>query len=192
MARVPYLDEKDVAPEDRAIFARGLNLYRVLAHSPKAARAFERFSKFLRYESRLDPRLRELAILQIGFLTHADYSFYGHIGHVSGDFAVSDADIRGMIADTKGEASDLEPLARDVLRAAREITRTAMISDEAFAPLEKAFAPEILVDLVSTMAFYNAAVRFIRSMKVDIEPHRMEQYLRNRDRYPFGEGLASC
>ncbi len=192
MARVPYLDERDVAPEDSELFARGLNLYRVVAHSPKAARAFERFAKFLRCENKLDPQLRELAILQIDYVTQAAYSFYGHIGYVSGNFSVINADISGMMADTAGAVNDLEPLARAVVRAAREIKLTAMISDETFAPLARAFQPEELVDLVSTMAFYNAAVRFIRSMKIDIEPHRLEQYRKNTALYPLDESTTPC
>ena len=39
MARLPYLDRSDLLPEHQDLLARNLNLYRVLAHSPRAARS---------------------------------------------------------------------------------------------------------------------------------------------------------
>jgi hypothetical protein len=58
MARVPYLDRPDVAPEHHDLLARNINLYRALIHSPNGARAFHTLGRFSRHESRLDPRLR--------------------------------------------------------------------------------------------------------------------------------------
>jgi alkylhydroperoxidase family enzyme len=71
MARVPYLDKADLAPENRDLLSRNINLYRVLAHSPNGLRSFSALGKFIRHQSRLDPRLREMAILQVGYLALA-------------------------------------------------------------------------------------------------------------------------
>lgn len=185
MARIRYLDESDLQPEDRELLGRGLNLYRALAHSPGAARSFQNFARFLRYESALDPRLRELAILQIGYLAKVPYSFYGHIGFVSGDFGVSPEDVKGVIAETEGRESDLDSIARVVLQAAREITETFMISDKTFNALRPSFSEGELTDLISTMAFYNAALRYIKTMQIDIEQHRLESYEKLKVTFPL-------
>ena len=58
MARLPYLDKSDLAPEDQDLLTRGINLHRALVHSPNGARAFIGLGKFIRHQSRLDPRLR--------------------------------------------------------------------------------------------------------------------------------------
>ena len=71
MARLPYLDRSDLLPEHQDLLARNLNLYRVLAHSPRAARSLNTLARYIRDGSRLDPRLRELAILQVGYLTRS-------------------------------------------------------------------------------------------------------------------------
>ena len=71
MARLPYLDRSDLLPEHQDLLARNLNLYRVLAHSPRAARSLNTLARFIRDGSRLDPRLRELAILQDPLLLEA-------------------------------------------------------------------------------------------------------------------------
>src|SRR3954466_13071259 len=71
MARVPYLDRKDVKPEHQDLLTRNINLYRGLVHSPDGLRAFSALGHFIRHTSRLDPRLREMAILQVGYLARS-------------------------------------------------------------------------------------------------------------------------
>src|SRR5215813_15625420 len=118
MARVPYVDKSDLAPENQDLLARNITLHRALAHSPNGLRAFGGLGQFIRHKSRLDPRLRELAILQVGYLTRSPYEYSHHIkiGH---DFGVSDDDIQALIDETNGKPTKLEPLAKAVLRGAR-------------------------------------------------------------------------
>ncbi len=169
MARVPYLNEADVAPQNRDLLARNLNLYRALIHSPDTARAFGALGKHIRYHNRLDPRLRELAILQVGYATRAPYEFAHHIelGHT---FGVSDDDIRAMIAETHGETSSLPALDRAVLRAARELAVEPKLSDETFAALSAGLDHERIVDLIVAISFYCGVVRVLGALQMDVEP----------------------
>jgi hypothetical protein len=59
MARVPDLSVEDLAEADRDLLKRPIALHKALTNSPKAARAFSGLGQFIRYGSRLDPRLRE-------------------------------------------------------------------------------------------------------------------------------------
>src|SRR4029077_9039557 len=158
MARVPYLDKADLAEENRDLLSRNINLYRALAHSPNGLRSFSTLGKFIRHQSRLDPRLRELAILQVGYVARSPYEYSHHIkiGH---DFGVSDDDIRAIAAETQGRTTDLEPLAKTVLKAAREMATELAISDATFTHLREKLDTERLTDLVLTIAFYCAVVR---------------------------------
>src|SRR5947209_11134975 len=45
---------------------RNTNLHKLLVNSPEMARAFNGIGGYIRFKSKLDPRLRELAILQVG------------------------------------------------------------------------------------------------------------------------------
>ena len=180
MARVPYLEKKDLAPEDHDVLARDITLYKALAHSPKAARAFQGLGRFIRYDSKLDPRLRELAILQVGYLARSPYEFSHHI-KIGRDFGVSDRDIRGMIEETNGRPASFEPLAKAVCRAAREMTGQMEVSDATYAELEAALNRETLTDLVITIAFYNAVVRYLATMRIDVEP----EYQKYLDEFPL-------
>ena len=66
MARLPYLEADQVAPEYRDMLKRNTNLHKLLVNSPDMARAFNGVGGYIRFNSKLDPRLRELAILQVG------------------------------------------------------------------------------------------------------------------------------
>ncbi|MBL0900379.1 MAG: carboxymuconolactone decarboxylase family protein, partial [Reyranella sp.] len=73
MARLPYLEADQVAPEYRDMLARNTNLHKLLVNSPDMARAFNGMGGYIRFKSKLDPRLRELAILQVGWLEKSEY-----------------------------------------------------------------------------------------------------------------------
>ena len=96
MARLPYLDRADLPPEFQDLLERNINLHRLLVHSPIATRAWHIFARFIRHESRLDPRLRELAILQVGYITRTVGYEYSHHIKIGREFGVSDEDIRAI------------------------------------------------------------------------------------------------
>ena len=50
MARLPYLEPSDLAPENRDLLARNINLYRELVHSPEGTRSFLHLAKYIRYQ----------------------------------------------------------------------------------------------------------------------------------------------
>src|ERR1700751_5231903 len=108
MARLPYLDKSDLLPEHPDLLARNLNLYRVLAHSPRAARSLNTLARFIRDGSRLDPRLRELAILQVSHRTRSAWGFSRHV-RIGREFGLADDDIRPVAAETPGRPTKLEP-----------------------------------------------------------------------------------
>jgi alkylhydroperoxidase family enzyme len=180
MARLPYLDRSDLLPEHQDLLARNLNLYRVLAHSPRAARSLNTLARYIRDGSRLDPRLRELAILQVGYLTGSAWIFSHHV-RIAREVGVADKDIRAVAEETAGRPTELDPLAQAALRGAREMTRDLGMSDESFAALAAALDKERLTDLVMTIAFYNGLIRLLAAMQVEVE----EEYLPYLDEFPL-------
>ena len=92
MARLPYLEADQVAPEYRDMLKRNTNLHKLLVNSPEMARAFSGMGGYIRFKSKLDPRLRELAILQVGWLEKSEYEFTHHV-KIGREFGVTDADI---------------------------------------------------------------------------------------------------
>jgi alkylhydroperoxidase family enzyme len=137
------------------------------------AKAFNGVGNFIRFKSKLDPRLRELASLQVGWMAKSEYEFTHHV-KIGKDFGVTDEDIQGLFAETEGKPSKLEPLAKAVLKGAREMVRELAMREETFAEIKTHLSNEHMVDLVLTSAFYCAVVRVLATMKIDNEPHYKE------------------
>lgn len=175
MARVPYLEQSDLPPEHRDLLARPIALNRAMANNPEASRAMSGLAMYIRNKSKLDPRLRELAILQVGYLAKSPYEYSHHV-KIGREFGVTDDDIRAIGEETAGRPSRLDPLSKAVLRGAREMTRDLAMSDETFAELERALGREKLIDLVMSIAFYNGVVRLLATLQIDVEPE-YEKYL---------------
>ncbi len=182
MARLPYLDQSDLAPEHQDLLARNINLMRALVHNPGAARAMNTVGRYIRHESKLDPRLRELAILQVGYLTKSEYEYSHHV-KIGFDFGVSQDDVRAIADDTAGRPSHLDAFAKLVLRAAREMTQGLSMSEATFAALREKLSHAELVDLVLTIGFYNGVVRILDTLKIDVEG----EYAKYLEEFPLSE-----
>lgn len=135
---------------------------------------------YIRHGSRLDPRLRELAILQVGYFVGNHYQFAHHV-EIAISLGVPEQDIRAIAEETEGRKSHLEPLARSALSAAREMTSSVSLCQETFDALRAGLDNECLVDLLFAIATYNSIVRILASLEVDLE----DEYRPLLDRFPL-------
>lgn len=182
MARLPYLDADDLPQGDRDLLDRNINLMRALVHNPDCARAFKGLGSYIRHDSHLDGRLRELAILQVGYVARAPFEWSHHV-RISRDFGVTDDDVRAIAAETEGRPSALDAPAKAVLRAAREMMAGGL-GDECFAAVEAHLGAKDLVDLLATIAFYIGVVRLLDALQIDVEPEYMDEL----EKFPLPEG----
>ena len=169
MARLPYLEKDDLPPEHQDLLKRGINLAKILAHSPDAARSFGQLGSFIRFKSTLDSRLRELAILNVGWLTKAEYEYSHHI-KIGKEFGLTDQDIDAVRDGTDGSATGLDELSQLVLRASREMTNDMAMAEDTFRALQKHLSNEHMMDLTLVIAFYNAVIRVLKTFEIDVEP----------------------
>jgi alkylhydroperoxidase family enzyme len=180
MARVKYLDKEDLAEGDQELLTRGISLHRALVNSPDGTRAFSTMAKWIRHESKFDPRLRELAILQVGWLAKAEYEWSHHV-KIGRDFGVSDDDIRALMAESAGADSGLPALDKAVLRAAREMANDGAMSAATFAELAETFDDGLMVELTLMIGFYCAVVRVLPTLQIDVE----DSYAHYLDEFPL-------
>ena len=181
MARVPYLSPEDLAEADRDLLQRPITLHRALVNSPGMARAFGGLGRHIRYGSRLDARLRELAIIQVGYLTRSDYEFSHHAKLGIEQFGVTPDDIRAIARDTDHGDGGFPELESAVLRAAREMVTDLAVSDATYAVLSAGLERDMVIDLIVTIGFYCGVVRILASLQIDVE----EDYAPYLERFPF-------
>jgi AhpD family alkylhydroperoxidase len=173
-ARVPYLEADDLDEADRALLRRPINLFRALASNPDGLREFQRVGEWIRHSGQLDARLRELAILRVGYVTRCAYEFSHHV-RIGREFGLTTGDINLVRRPGAGPAPDAG--AAVVIQAATEITTDLGLADETWQRLVGQVGTGCAVELVLVVAHYCAVVRVLNSLRVDVEPE-YEQYLR--------------
>lgn len=171
MARVPYIPPEGVSPELRHILTPPTNLKMAVANNPTALDVFfSRIGKWLGTEAPVNARLRELAVVQVAYVTANAYEFSWHLRGAL-RVGATDQDIDALMAETNGETSALPPLDRAVLKAARDITLDLSLDDATWAFLEQNLGRERLLELILAITYYNHVVRVAAVLKLDIDEH---------------------
>ena len=172
MARVRLNETQDLPEEHRWLFERLevqgpiLNVFRAMSHSPVALRRFMKFGSYFLGEGKLDPTLRELAILRAGYLCRSPYEFSQHVSF-GRRVGLSDSQIRG-VAEPNVVLFDPQQMA--VLAYAGELTAESRVSDATFAAVEAFLNPEEIVELTMVTSFYNMVSRTLNALQVDVDP----------------------
>lgn len=171
MARIPLLEADEMAPETREMFDRNpINLFRALANSPGAMKQWFDFGEWIRWEGKVEPRLRELAILQVGASAKSPYEYSHHVV-IGRRFGVTDQDLDGLKAFALGETpAHFSSLELAVLRAARDLSENCEISASLWAELAADLDTEALLELVVVVGFYAMVVRVLAAVELDVEP----------------------
>jgi alkylhydroperoxidase family enzyme len=175
MARVPYVPIADIDPEHADLLGRPINLGQALVNSSSGYGNHHMLGRWIREESTIDPRLRELLILQVGYSARSAYEFSHHV-KISRAYGVTADDVRSLVSFSKGQPTTLTELERTALRAATELTLAGDIPDATWAKLAEHFDAEQLVELVLIVGYYNHVVRLLSALRIDVEPE-YEEYL---------------
>lgn len=171
MTRVRLNETADLPEDHRWLFERMekrggvLNIFRALSHSPEALRRFMKFGSYLLEDGKLDPKLRELAILKAGQLCRSPYEFSQHISFAR-RVGLSDSQVRG-IADPSVALFDPQQLA--VLAYAGELTSEARVSDAAYDAVAAFLNAEEVVELTMVVGYYNMVSRMLNALEVEID-----------------------
>src|SRR6476661_6301835 len=80
MAKIPLATDDELTPELREVLARlpPLNIFRMLANAPANLKTFVDWGLSLLFETELDPRDREIAILRVAHVTRSKYEWHQH------------------------------------------------------------------------------------------------------------------
>jgi 4-carboxymuconolactone decarboxylase len=159
MSRLPELTREAMSDEQRRIHdqivagprGRVQGPLKIWLNSPGLADAAQNLGAYLRFGSRLAPRLSELAIIVTGAHYKAEFEWYAHVrfAHEAGiPEAVTEA-IR------KGETPDLPDADQRVVHAvAVELTRDHGLGDDTFNEAIAVLGLPALTDLIAIVGYY--------------------------------------
>src|SRR5215204_953808 len=144
MARIPYPDPATLQPDTQEFLAKlgdPMNIFRMLAGGEGLLRAFSRFGNHLLFKSKLDPVLREIAIVRVGVLSDAAYEVYQH-DRISRQIGMSD-ELLAAIRNGPDDAAFTD-VQRLVMRYTDDVVQNVRASDATFDPLLAALSVQEL------------------------------------------------
>lgn len=181
--RPPVLDEARLSPEQQAVFdrirsgPRGVveGPLRVWLISPELAERAQALGAFCRYQTRLPPRLSELAILVVGAHWQSGFEWHVHAPiAIKSGVAVDAVDaIREGREPALAKADE-----RAVYDFARELVAKRWVSDETYGAAVRELGIEAVVDLVGVLGYYTLISMTINAFRVPVPAGGEEPFVR--------------
>ncbi|WP_439568732.1 carboxymuconolactone decarboxylase family protein [Sphingopyxis sp.] len=143
-----------------------LNIFRTLAHAPKALTAFLGWGNYiLSKRSALTPRDRELVVLRTGYNCRSGYEWTQH-KRIGLDCGLTEAEIARIKAGP--DADGWSELDQAMLRATDELTTDHFVTDTTWAALAP-LGEKGRMDLVMTVGQYTQVSMILNSFGVQVE-----------------------
>jgi alkylhydroperoxidase family enzyme len=170
MARIPYIDPDNAPEKIREAFAAvpPLNIFKTLAHAETAFRPFLRFGGAVLMRLKLDPVLRELAILQVARQTEAEYEWVQHVA-IGRAVGITDDQITAL-EDGELDADALDAAQKAVVVFTREVVHGPQVSETVFGALREHLDEREVVELLLTIGDYWMLARIMTVLEIDVEP----------------------
>jgi alkylhydroperoxidase family enzyme len=170
--RIPLLPLEDAKAAAASAgvpeLAAELSVFRIWLHHPKLAKWLSDMLMGLLWEGRLDPRLRELVIMRLGWATTSEYEWTQH-WRIALGLKVSEVDILG-VRDWRNHGA-FGPPERAVLAAVDETLADGVISAATWDACVEHVAddPQVLLELVSAIGLWRMVSAQLRSLEVPLE-----------------------
>jgi alkylhydroperoxidase family enzyme len=143
-----------------------LNIFRTLAHAPKALSRFNDWGSYvLSRRNDLPAREREIVILRIGYLCKSGYEFTQHtrIGLQSG---LTDAEIEAI---KRGADAGWSPADAVLIKASDELHADQFVTDATWAELRKHYSEKQCMDVVFTVGQYTQVSMILNTFGVQLD-----------------------
>lgn len=170
--RVPRLplDEAKAAADEASVpdYMAELAIFQVLLNHPKLASGLNDLLARMLWQGKLNSRLRELAIMRIGWLTACEYEWAQH-WRVAQGLGVSADDLLG-VRDWQSY-SGFGSTERAVLAATDDVVRDGVVSEQSWAACRQAFGTDhaLLVELVTAIGAWRMVSSILQSLQVPLE-----------------------
>src|SRR3954471_5163909 len=141
----------------------------IMLHSEELARRAQPLNRYLRNESGIGPRLRELAILATARELDSQFEWAAHEDEARG------AGVSAEVIDTTRHCRPLDTLDPEdavVIELAREIFTARKVASATFTRALERFGRKRLVELVALMGNYAATAALLTAFNMQLDPGR--------------------
>ena len=158
--RLPLITSKDSLPAeaqhhfDAIAASRGGRVggpFAVMMHSPDVASRTAHVGTYVRFESVLPQRLRELAAMVASREFDCEYEWGAHAAGAARE-GVPQAAIEAIAAG--GEPGDLPEEESLIVRYGRQLLATHRVDDETFEAVRALLGEQGVIDLTATLGYY--------------------------------------
>lgn len=172
MPRITPIQPTEATPEVKDLYKHltaslGIepnNFFKTMGRNPELLKPLIDFSEATLERGKLERRMKEWVILQIGRLHNCDYVYEAHKQALSRALMNEVLDDRRKPLDTSSFA-ERDKLA---IRYAGQIT-TNSVDDEIFTELRQAFTEEEIVELTVLAAYYNFICRVVNALGIEFD-----------------------
>ena len=171
--RVPYLKLEQLSPRQKEIHDLIVNRrgkfggpYPVWLHNPELCERAEALSAYVRFETKLPLKLRELSILLTARFWDAQYSWSAHV-----DQAVA-AGISRTAVDAIAEKRDptFEQIDEQIFyQFSMELLRNHFVSDKTFKAAQQQFGDQGVLDIVACIGNFSMLAMLLNAFLVDLK-----------------------
>jgi alkylhydroperoxidase family enzyme len=165
MALIPYADENNPSQALLDALKRQpllLNVTRMIANSQSAQKALAGMGEMI-MRGKLDPKLREIAILRTAKACGSNYEWLHHVV-VGKGVGVTQEQIENIENPSAKCFDETESL---IVRLCGEMAGNVKGSREAVVALNKKLGPSVLVELIMVAGFYGSLARLLESTEVE-------------------------
>ena len=182
MSRLPYVRRDDLDPDRQAVWdsvvgSRGDQLindqgglagpFNAFVQAPDVGRHLTALGRVLRFETSIERRLSEVAIITVGAAWKAEFEWWAH-SQMARRHGVPDAvvDAIGRGEDPPFEAAD----ERTVYAVAQQLTGSGRVDQETYDAAQRLLGDAGLVELVSLCGYYTLISFLLNAFTVPLPP----------------------
>ena len=173
--RVPQIQKRSDVPSEAAhhfdsiASSRGRvsGPFSVLLNSPEVAGRAAHLGAYLRFESTLEPDIKELAIITTSREFDCDYEWSAHV------VLAREAGVRTAAIDAVANRGPLDELEADeslVIGYGREMFGNKRVSDATFTAAKEKFGNQGVTELTATMGYYGMLACALNTFEVEPAP----------------------
>ena len=161
MALLPYGSEESVRKA-----AVKLNVARMIGNSEAAAKPFAKMANALVMKTKLDPKLREIAILRTAKVSRSVYEWTQHVPAAK-HVGVTDEQIAAI--ENWQSAKCFNDLERLVLQFTDEVNANVKACRTTLDALKKHLSPGEIIELLIIIGHWRQTASILETTEVDLE-----------------------